>query len=86
MIAFIVRTNKGKFIAKIASLHESEGDNDSTTFILASSPSFLTESEAQHFLENNKQGISKVYPKAVNSSSMGITWLSEILQVNQAST
>ena len=80
--SYIIESSKGYFKPFIGSVHEQEGDNDSTLFVLASGPKSTLE-EAQEFLKNNNPENTKMFLAPVKSNESLITWLSELVEAEK---
>jgi hypothetical protein len=82
-VSYIVKTKKDKFRPFVGTPIESLGDNDSFINVIASGELMLELSEAQKFIQDNSQGIDKIYLNPVPSGMMGTTWLSELVDANR---
>ena len=83
MVAYIVESSKGYFKAFVAHTVESEGDNDSTLFVLASGGKSEKLEEVQEFLRTNvPNDVEKTFLNPIKSNESGLTWLSELERVN----
>ena len=83
-IAYIIKNKKGKFRPFVGTTVESDGDNDSFIYVIASGETTSELSEAQTFIKENDKGIDKLYLNPVSSSNIGATWLSELENANKA--
>lgn len=81
-VVYIIETQKGKFKPFVGSIHYMEEDNDSVLYVQASGDSFEKLEDAQKFANDNK-GDMKIYLNPIKSNFTGISWLSELEEVNK---